>query len=158
MSITIKRVSLDDLPGLVPLFDAYRVFYKQASDTAAAKDFLSERLHYDESAIYMALADGVPAGFTQLYPIFSSVSMKRAWLLNDLFVAETFRKQGIAASLIEAACQWAIETESRFLLLQTSEDNIPAQTLYGKTGWVKESDFFYRLDVEEVTPKKYTVK
>ena len=34
----------------------------------------------------MAFDGDNPIGFVQLYPSFSSVSMMRSWVLNDLFV------------------------------------------------------------------------
>ena len=42
----------------------------------------------------MAVEDGEYIGFTQLYPSFSSISMKELWILNDLFVQATKRGAG----------------------------------------------------------------
>ncbi|GAB3430858.1 hypothetical protein [Niabella aquatica] len=51
------------------LFNKYRIFYKQPSDIEAAKKFIQERLNNNESVIFVVLTDeGIPAGFTQLYP------------------------------------------------------------------------------------------
>jgi len=38
-------------------------------------------------------------GFAQLYPSFSSVSMKRLWILNDLFVSSEARGKYISYNL-----------------------------------------------------------
>jgi GNAT superfamily N-acetyltransferase len=73
--------------------------------------------------------------------------MKRTWLLNDLYVNENARGIGAATKLLEAANQFGIETESKWLILQTAEDNFTAQKVYEKNGWVKETDFFYRKDI-----------
>src|SRR2546426_765728 len=70
----VRRAGLGDLDELAPLFDGYRQFYGQGSDPAAARAFLAERLRRDESVIFVAIADDVMHGFTQLYPSFSSVS------------------------------------------------------------------------------------
>jgi GNAT superfamily N-acetyltransferase len=102
---------------------------------------------HNESVILVAGENNQPVGFTQLYPIFSSVSMCRAWLLNDLFVTPAYRGRGIAASLLDAAKELARTTPAKWLLLQTGRDNTTAQRLYEKMGWQKESDLFYRLDV-----------
>jgi len=37
---------------------------------------------------------GRATGFTQLYPLFSSVAARRKWLLNDLLVAPELRLKG----------------------------------------------------------------
>ena len=81
--ISIKMATIDDVEIIVPLFDDYRIFYNQQSDQAAGKHFLEERMTRYESVIFLAFNDAAPAGFTQLYPIFS-VSLKRSWILNDL--------------------------------------------------------------------------
>ena len=92
----IEQAMLSDIAELAVLFDAYRVFYKQESDIAGAERFLTERISNGQSVIYIARDAGKAVGFTQLYPIYSSVSMKNAWLLNDLFVDEQERGKGIA--------------------------------------------------------------
>ena len=54
--------------------------------------FIEQRVVNHESIIFLATNDGLALGFTQLYPSFSSVSMRRLWILNDLFVAPSARK------------------------------------------------------------------
>ena len=75
--IRTVRAVLDDLESLVPLFDGYRRFYRQSSDLQGARAFLAERIKRNESVIFVAVLDGTIIGFTQLYPLFSSVSIER---------------------------------------------------------------------------------
>jgi GNAT superfamily N-acetyltransferase len=67
--------------------------------------------------------------------------------LNDLYVTEGHRGKGIASNLLNAARQHGCETSSKWLMLQTSYDNAAAQALYEKTGWRKETDYFYMLEL-----------
>ena len=143
MVLDIKKVTKADVSMVAILFDAYRVFYKQSSDLQAAFDFLEQRVDKNESTIFMATLQGEAVGFIQLYPIFSSVSIKPAWLLNDLYVAENARRQGVAEALLQQAKQFALETKAAYVMLQTSEDNYKAQSVYEKNGWIKLNDFFY---------------
>lgn len=87
----------------------------------------------DKSVVFFALSGGDGNGFTQLYPSFSSLSMRRLWILNDLFVAATARKQGVGAALLERAKQFAVETNAKGLVLETVADN-PARKLYETNG------------------------
>jgi len=136
----IITASIDFLEELIPLFDGYRVFYKQTSNPEAAGLFLSNRLQKKDSVIFLALDDaGNGLGFTQLYPLFSSVSMQGSYVLNDLFVSETARGQGVGAALMEHAKQFAHNTGSKGLTLETGVDN-PAQKLYKRLGWVKDTE------------------
>ena len=148
MVLDIKKVEKDDVSMVAILFDAYRVFYKQSSNLQDAFDFLEQRVDKNESTIFMAVIQGEAVGFIQLYPVFSSVSLKPAWLLNDLYVAENARRQGVAEALLQQAKQFALETNAAYVMLQTSEDNYKAQSVYEKNGWIKLNDFFYEYRSE----------
>jgi len=139
----IKRATITDLDAAAPLFDAYRQFYAQRSDVAAARAFLDERLRRDESVIFLAVAeDGSEAlGFMQLYPSFSSVSLKRLWVLNDLFVGAKVRRGGVGRRLLDRAREWAIETGAKGLVLATAVDNSNARALYESCGWQRDDEF-----------------
>ena len=141
------KAGIKELQVLTKLFDKYRVWYHQQTDLEAATKFLEERIKNDESIIFLALAEGFPAGFTQLYPIFSSVRMRKAYLLNDLYVEVFARKQGVAASLLDTAKQYARQQDAAFLILQTGHVNTQAQTLYERTGWKKVDDYIYEFDL-----------
>jgi GNAT superfamily N-acetyltransferase len=143
----IRPAKKKDMDQLAVLFDRYRIFYKQQSDIKGAKIFLKKRMKRKESVILVAEENKELVGFTQLYPIFTSVGMQRTWLLNDLFVSETARGRGAATALLIAAKDFGKKTNSKWLLLQTQTDNFTAQKVYEKNGWIKESDFFYRADL-----------
>ncbi len=146
--LTIISATPEHIELIVPLFDQYRQFYAQPSDLAAARQFVWERLTKQDSILFLALQAAVGVGFTQLYPSFSSVAMKRLWILNDLFVAPAARKHGIAAALLEHARQFAIATQAKGLVLETAFDNLPAQRLYEQQGWRKDEEFYrYYLNV-----------
>ena len=91
----IRLAHMDDLDEVTRLFDRYRIFYGQVSDLDAAREFIKMRFQQGDSTIFIALDQLRGVGFTQLYPSFSSALMKRLWILNDLFVEETARRQGV---------------------------------------------------------------
>jgi ribosomal protein S18 acetylase RimI-like enzyme len=143
-NLRIAQASIDLLDLLVPLFDAYRIFYKQPSNLDAARAFLQERITREQSIIFVAYTgDGQAVGFTQLYPSFSSVSMKPLWILNDLYVAENARRLGVAKALIERAREYARETGAKGLELATATDNRQAQALYESLGFVRDDEFYH---------------
>lgn len=138
----IHRAQAIDADLIAPLFDAYRQFYKATSDIKASRQFIFERLTKDESVIFLALDGERAFGFVQLYPLFASVALQALWLLNDLYVDPSARKQGVGERLMKHAEQFAQETGSRGLFLRTATDNYPAQQLYEKCGWVRDEKFF----------------
>lgn len=136
-----------DIQQLSALFDQYRIFYKQETNIKRAAAFLKKRMNRKESVILVAEDNNNLVGFTQLFPIFTSVGMRRTWLLNDLFVSKEARGKGAATALLDAAKEFGKKTKAKWLLLQTASDNFTAQKVYEKNGWVKEPDFFYRADL-----------
>jgi GNAT superfamily N-acetyltransferase len=133
-----------DLGSLSLLFDLYRQFYRQPPDLNGAHAFLSDRLAKQDSMIYVAKQDGAYTGFVQCYPLFSSVGMKRLWLLNDLFVKEDFRGQGISKLLISRCKQLAADTHAKGLMLETEKANVVGNRLYPSAGFVLiEGSNFY---------------
>jgi ribosomal protein S18 acetylase RimI-like enzyme len=147
MSLEIVTASFDHLPELAALFDAYRVFYGQVSDVEQARAFLHERFRLGESIVFMALLkEGLQSravGFTQLYPMFSSVSLRRLWILNDLFVAADVRGQRVGERLIERAIQLAKASGAKGIQLETAHTNSSGQKLYERMGFERE-DLEYR--------------
>lgn len=144
MKITIKKATLSDIPKLSTLFDSYRVFYEQESDLTLATKFLSDRIKNDESVIFCAVSDDEDYhGFIQLYPSFSSVSAKRLWILNDLYVEKESRGNGVATQLMNTAKEFAIETDAKGLALGTQISNTKAQQLYESLGYEKDTEFYH---------------
>ncbi len=140
---TVRAAVPADLEALVPLFDAYRVFYHGASDPEAARRFLGTRLAAGDSRIFLAERDGTAIGFTQLYPSFSSLSMRRLWILNDLYVAPEARRAGTGKDLMAAAEGFARADGAKGLALATQIGNGAAQRLYAKMGYRRDEDFFH---------------
>ena len=138
----IIKAELQHVPELIPLFDGYRMFYKQGSDYTKAKTFLTERIKNKQSVIYIAYVDENAVGFTQLYPLFSSVSMEPMYLLNDLFIEDNYRNQGIGKLLIDHAKKLCQVCNYKGLAIETASDN-PAQQLYERLGFEKDPDLHF---------------
>ncbi|MCX7514866.1 GNAT family N-acetyltransferase [Frateuria sp. STR12] len=142
MPVHVRQATVHDLDVLVPLFDGYRQFYGQRADAEGARGFLAARFAHHQSVILLALdGQGAGLGFTQLYPVFSSVRMVRSYLLNDLFVAPSARRQGVAGALLREAAAHARALGAASLSLSTALDNGPAQALYEALGWQRDRQF-----------------
>ena len=144
----VDRADLGDLNAVHGLFMGYLAFYERGVDADSARSFLHDRIRNEQSVIFVAWLDGQAVGFTQLYPVFASLSLKRSWILNDLFVAESTRGHGVAMALMAAAKQLAVETGACEIFLQTARTNKTAQVLYEKLGYVRDDAFLvYTLDI-----------
>lgn len=147
----ILKVTAAEVDLVVPLFDKYRMTYDQPSDLDVARSFLEDRIANKESVVFLAKNEqGEGIGFTQLYPSFSSVSAVRTWILNDLYVVDELRGQGIARKILNAARDYAMSTEAKGIGLETSKDNLSTQRLYWSLGYERQTEYRrYFLSLEE---------
>ena len=149
-SITVRAAASSDVDALAQLFEQYRAFYECEPNASRAREFIAERLRNTDSVILVAedSRSGSLAGFTQLYPTFSSLRMGRALILNDLFVAEAYRRSGVARRLMHAAQLFAQMSGAVALSLETQRANASARALYESLGYHAEEDFVtYSLSV-----------
>ncbi|WP_410499910.1 GNAT family N-acetyltransferase [Chitinibacter sp. S2-10] len=146
-SFAISNAGILDLDDLAPLFIAYRQFYIDTSlryanysqDHEEARAFLSERLVLKDSRLYLVRdAQNKAIGFTQVFESFSSMSLCRSWVLNDLFVLPELRGQKIGGALLAHVEREAKAIGVGMLTMQTSPENVNAHRLYQKMGYVRE--------------------
>lgn len=139
----IVQATLEHLDLLTPLFIKYREFYGELPLPDSSRKFLENRLTRKESVIYLALADDEDKalGYCQLFPSFSSLSLKRVWILNDIFVAEDARRMLVADRLLQTAKQMAKETNAVRMRVATSVSNEVAQKTYESIGFREDTRF-----------------
>lgn len=145
----IRKASLKDLDQLTPLFDKYLIFYKKKSNLEKHKSFLKERIENNEAIIFMAFDDenkDKAIGFALIYPTFSSVLLSKILILNDLYVDSTIRKNGVGEKLILETVALAKELDSNLIRLRTAKNNVIAQGLYHKMGFVRD-EFLHSYDL-----------
>jgi GNAT superfamily N-acetyltransferase len=131
-----------DIGVLAALFNAYRVFYKRESDPAGSIVFVAERLRRGDTQFFIARSNGIPVGFAHLLPSFETTDMRRAWILEDLYVDPDARNLGAGTALLERAEHFARETGAIRMTLTTAVDNVTAQRLYVKNGWKRDERFW----------------
>ena len=139
----ILQARPEHLDLLTPLFIAYREFHGQPTLPDTSRSFLAERLQQQDSVIYLALADDEDQllGFCQLFPSFSSLTLRRVWILNDIYVAEDARRQLVADRLLQTAKKMAKDTNAIRLRVATSQNNLAAQKTYESIGFREDTVF-----------------
>lgn len=140
-AVTIRRATTKDAPKLLPLVQAYRVFYEQEPNAEREREFIEGHLRKRTSAIYLAEIDGRAAGFMQLFKTYSTVHLCASWILEDLFVDPACRHAGAGSALLSHALQHVRLDGAGGMFLETAHDNLAAQALYEKAGWTREGRF-----------------
>lgn len=137
--MSVTAVGVADLDALVPLFAGYLHFYQVPRSATEIHAFLLERLQRGDAQLFIARDEqGMAQGFTQLYPLQSSLALAPAWLLSDLFVLPSARRQGVGEALMNAARAYAEASGACGLQLETAKTNLAGQALYERLGYVRD--------------------
>lgn len=152
--IKIQRATLKDIGAFAHLIKDYLAFYRRDRDINEITAFISKRLENNESVVFAAFNKDKSTqaiGFTHLYPIFSTLSLKKVWVLNDLYVNEHYRGMKIGRLLIDAAASFAKEDGAFRLDLKTEYENTPAKKLYEKYGFVRDETYeHFSLELKNI--------
>ncbi len=143
----IEPATIVDVAELSRLYIAYRVFYGEPPDEKLATDFIRDRVTQLSGRYFLASSDlstqRRAIGFMHLMPSTNTLAMRPIWLLEDLYVDPAFRGQGVATALLSYAEAFARSTGAERLTLATANDNLGAQRIYRKLGYVREDHFLY---------------
>lgn len=136
----IRRFEEKDLDRVAELFNEYRIFYKQDTTESECKSFIEKRIKANESIIFVAEENNKIIGFTQIYPLFDSLTLKKGYVLYDLFVDKDYRQSGVGSQLLETSFSFAKDHDAAYVWLETDTDNYTAQKLYRKMGMHLENE------------------
>ena len=147
--LEIAPVTVEEFERLLPLIAAYQRFYEvEVIDEDRNRAFFRRFLGPSEDGLLLgARREGQLVGYACLYWHFSSLEACECVLMNDLFVSETARGEGIGRALIEATAEVARERGVPFVEWSTAPDNQTAQRLYDSTGAERSEWFSYELRV-----------
>lgn len=140
----IREATMSDIKPLAKLFHAYRLLSVSLENTGSeqsSENWLTERIKEKEAIFLIAIRGQDLLGFATLYQGFSSVSLKKYWLLNDLYVVNNARGLGIGSSLLSEVEAFSIATRSKGVELETSIDNLSAQSLYEQIGYQENTQY-----------------
>ena len=147
MPCRIEAASAADLNELVRLYIDYRLFYGEPPEQERAAAFIRDRVTQSSGRYFLAwneAASGRSAiGFVHLMSSTNTLVMRPIWLLEDLYVDPSARGLGVATSLLRYAEDFARSTGAERLTLATAHDNLTAQHIYKKLGYVREDHFWY---------------
>ncbi|MCY8235203.1 GNAT family N-acetyltransferase [Priestia endophytica] len=92
-SITIRLVIQEDVLKMVPLMKEYIVdFYQRKQSVEKIKQHFTYLLaHQSQGVQYVAEHKGELIGFATLYFSFSTLSLQKNAILNDLYVSPSYR-------------------------------------------------------------------
>ena len=87
---------------------------------------------------YVYLIDGRLIGNVSIYPADYPKDMGAAWILANVVVHPECQRRGIAGRLIEASLDMIRKRKGKQVILQVNYDNLGAQRLYQRHGFIYE--------------------
>lgn len=138
-----------DLAELLPLLRGYCDFYEvHPSDSALLALARSLLADPDREGLQLIARDGSGAavGFATVYWSWSTARAARIGVMNDLFVAESARRRGVAEALIRACLERCERRGAVALEWETAPENLRAQSVYDRLGARRERWLSYSLE------------
>jgi GNAT superfamily N-acetyltransferase len=154
---SIDIVNENDLGDLLDLLRAYCEFYNQTEQIPKPTD--DALMSVSRALIANPTQDGIqlivrdikertPAGFATIFWSWSTLKGGRLAIMNDLYVYEKYRGQGIADILIAECAKQARERGALCLTWQTSVANKRAQAVYDRSDALKSDRWLdYMVDL-----------
>ena len=131
MSIEIRKAETGDFAAIYSLISEFALFIRTPEKvTTTEKQMMEDK---DLFSCLVAIKDGAIVGFASYFFAYYSWTGK-AFYLDDLYVMENFRGQGIGNKLFEEVFKIARETKCRKLKWQVSKWNQPAIAFYKSKG------------------------
>lgn len=156
---SIDIVNENDLDDLLPLLKAYCEFYNQTEQMPLTTDnalmtlsrtLIANPTHDGIRLIARDTETRIAIGFATIFWSWSTLTGRRLAIMNDLFISEQYRGQGLADILIDECAKRAREHGAGCLTWQTSVDNKRAQAVYDRSGAVKCARWLdYYLDLSK---------
>lgn len=145
--MTIKKATLADLEEIMSLWHeltTYKVnlepYLTLAKDhIQTAREYLSGKLLDPDTIILLALKDGRAVGYLMGFLIFPPpvFTPRKIGFINEVAVAEEFRRQGIGTRLVEEALAWFRERGATSLELSVYAKNQVAKEFWHKLGFTE---------------------
>ncbi len=145
--LEIAPVGKEQFERLLPMIAAYQRFY-EADDirTERNREFFRRFIAPSDSGeLIAAWRTERLVGYACMYWHFSSTRAVETVLMNDLYVDDAARGEGIGRALIEACAEVAQRRGAHHLEWSTAPDNETAQRLYDSTGAERSTWIEYEL-------------
>ena len=149
LAITVRQIKPSDRDAWQALYLAYLKFY-ESEPIETSTELVWARLTAEAPIIQglVAEVDGQVVGFAHFHYQLTTWSHTGHCYLEDLFVHEDSRGQGVARALIEAVRARAVERGYSELFWITRSTNKTARTLYDKVATA--TDFIrYEIPLED---------
>ncbi len=134
-TVKVRNATETDLPTLLDMIAELAAFH---GDQAILTQTDLQSLAFSEQpwiTIIIAERDTTAIGYAALCPLVQLQWARKGMDIHHLFVRATFRKQGVARTLIQSATTFAAAHGCAFIAIGTHGNNTTAQRVYKACGF-----------------------
>jgi GNAT superfamily N-acetyltransferase len=148
----IEPVTPASFPDLLQLIEGLAEYeHLDPPDEAARERLFADAFsHPPRYEAFLAIVDGVPAGYVTFYCTYSTFLARPSLYLEDIFVREEFRHRGIGRELFSFCRKLARERGCGRMDWQVLTWNEPAIRFYENEGGKRLDWYTYRIGREEL--------
>ena len=134
--LNIHPATRNDIPALLSLIRGLAAYEKKPNAVVTTEQDLLRDAFGKHSKFRALIAEwkGEPAGYASFFHFYSTYQGRAALFLEDLFVLDKFRGNGIGMSLLSAVAKLAIDEGCFGLRWEVLDWNKPAIDFYQKLG------------------------
>ncbi len=135
-NLSIRPTSRNDIPALLSLIGGLAAYEKKPHAVVATEQDLVRDAFGPHPKFRALIADwkGEPAGYASFFHFYSTYQGRSALFLEDLFVLDQFRGNGIGMALLSAVAKLATDEGCFGLRWEVLDWNHPAIEFYKKLG------------------------
>lgn len=151
-NIEIERVVPENFETFVQLIEKLAEYEKLSPPDEAAKSRLKEDAFRGNPfyEAYLGSINGIPAGYITFYFSYSTFLAKPTLYLEDIFVREEYRKQGLGKALFDFCRKEAESRGCGRIDWTVLTWNKPSIEFYEKQGGRRQDWYLYRLEGDEI--------
>ena len=134
--LKIHPATREDTPTLLSLIRGLAAYEKKADKVVVTEDDLLRDAFGPQPKFRVLIAEweGNPCGYASFFYFYSTFQGRPALFLEDLFVLEKFRENGIGKALLVAVAKLAVKEGCFGLRWEVLDWNRPAIEFYEKLG------------------------
>ena len=140
MDIQIRKSTPDEVPAIVRLMRDFAEFEDLGDYCEITEARLNDVMFGEQAFVegLVAFHDEEPIAYAMFYPYFASFRGQCGFYLEDIFIAEDFRRNGLGEAMVKIVAKLAKQRGYERIDFQVLEWNTPAVKFYEKLGAVRD--------------------
>lgn len=140
MDIQIRKSTPDEVPAIVRLMREFAEYENLGEYCEITEARLFDVMFGEDAFVegLVAFHENDPVAYAMFYPYFASFRGQCGFYLEDIFVAEDFRRNGLGEAMVRIVAKLARQRGYERIDFQVLEWNAPAVKFYEKLGAIRD--------------------